>query len=112
MSHPELGKTCREIHWYILQIIHACRPLPAGDALLRSTLRDVWSGTHVQLRNELDYLHERQLVELHEFGAARWSVKLTDHGIAVLNNTAESELVREANDNGIDSIGIGQRCPI
>jgi hypothetical protein len=92
MNKPDLDKARRETNrWLILQTLDCARPLGAGESLLISALSDTVKITQLELRRELDYLHERQLVELSGRNGPQWHAKLTRDGIDVVEYTVDCE---------------------
>lgn len=92
MSKPDMEKARRETNrWLILQCLDCARPLGAGEVLLLTALTDTVQITQLELRRELDYLQDRQLVELSGRGGPQWNAKLTRHGVDVAEYTVEVE---------------------
>lgn len=92
MIKPDLDKAQRETkRWLILQCLDCARPLGAGEALLISALSDTVHITQLELRRELDYLDDRELVELSGRNGAQWHAKLTRHGVDVVEYTVDCE---------------------
>lgn len=86
-------KSHREtLRWLILLTLNAARPLGAGETLLLDTVRQgVPDCTHRDLRNELDYLAERELLHLESRDSPQWRAKLTRHGTDVAEYTVPCE---------------------
>lgn len=92
MNKPDLDKARRETNrWLILQCLDCARPLGAGEALLISALSDTIKITQLELRRELDYLQERELVEISGRNSHQWTAKLTRAGIDVVEYTVDCE---------------------
>jgi hypothetical protein len=92
MTKPDLDKARRETNrWLILQTLECARPLGAGEALLISALSDTVQITQKELRVELDYLRERQLLTLTGTDGPNWHAKLTRDGIDVVQYTVSCE---------------------
>jgi predicted ArsR family transcriptional regulator len=90
MIKPDMDKARRETNrWLILQCLDSARPLGAGEVLLMSALADVTRLTQMELRRELDYLQERELVEITGQQSPQWHAKLTRHGVDVVEYTVE-----------------------
>src|SRR5712664_954403 len=81
----DINKNRRElIRWYVMMAIYAGRPNHVAEPLLLSTIQSVpIQCTAMELRQELDYLEERGLVELERLEGAPWVAKLTRDGIDV-----------------------------
>ncbi|TCS38511.1 hypothetical protein EDC30_102250 [Paucimonas lemoignei] len=92
MIKPDMEKARRETNrWLILQCLNCSRPLGAGEALLLSALADTVEITQKELRCELDYLQERQLVELKGQDSPQWHARLTRTGIDLVEYTIPCE---------------------
>lgn len=83
-------KSQREtLRWLILLALNAARPLGAGETLILDTVRQVIVNCTVRdLRNELDYLMERELIHLDGREGPQWRAKLTRIGVDVVEYTA------------------------
>lgn len=83
-------KSHREtLRWLILLTLNAARPLGAGELLLLDTVRQgIPDCTPHELRNELDYLMERELIRLDGRDGPQWRAKLTRIGVDVTEYTA------------------------
>lgn len=92
MIKPDMDKARRETNrWLILQCLDCSRPIGAGEALLISALQDTVDITQRELRRELDYLEERELVEVKGRGGPQWQAKLTRIGIDLVEYTIDCE---------------------
>lgn len=92
MIKPDLDKARRETNrWLILQCLDCARPLGAGETLLLSALTDTVQITQLEMRRELDYLGERELVELSGRNGPHWHAKLTRHGVDIVEYTVDME---------------------
>lgn len=88
----DMDKARRESNrWLILQCLNCARPIGAGEALLLSALADATTITQVELRRELDYLQERQLVETSGRQSPQWHAKLTRIGVDLVEYTVPCE---------------------
>lgn len=86
-------KSHREtLRWLILLSLNAARPLGAGEALILSAARQaIPDATPRELRAELDYLAERELIHLEGRDSPQWRAKLTRAGIDVAEYTVPCE---------------------
>lgn len=92
MNKPDMDKARRETNrWLILQCLDVARPLGAGEVLLMSALSDTVVITQKELRRELDYLQERELLETMGRDSHQWHAKLTRHGVDVVEYTVPIE---------------------
>lgn len=92
MNKPDMDKARRETNrWLILQCLDVARPLGAGEALLHSALADTTQITAQEMRRELDYLQERELLDISGRGSPMWHAKLSRHGVDVVEYTVECQ---------------------
>ena len=77
-----------DIRWYLLVAANVSRPqgtyLEGMLAIVRAVYAD---ATEHELKRELDYLEERELVKIERDGMDRWFVQLTRHGIDLVEYT-------------------------
>jgi DNA-binding transcriptional ArsR family regulator len=90
---PMILKARREtIRWFLLLTANVSRP--AGiytEAMLPVIQATYTDTTHREIRTELDYLEERELVKIKRDGMDRWFVELTRHGVDLAEYTTECE---------------------
>lgn len=92
MIKPDMEKARRETNrWLILQCLNCSRPIGAGEALLMSALSDTVQITQLELRTELDYLQERELVTITGRDTHQWQAKLTRIGVDLVEYTIPCE---------------------
>lgn len=88
-----LLKARREsIRWFLLVSANVSRP--AGiytEAMLPIIQATYPDATHKEVRVQLDYLEERNLVKISRDGMDRWFVELTRHGIDLVEYTTPVE---------------------
>ena len=90
MNNPDITKARRESNrWSILQCLDSARPLGAGEGLILSALSSLTQMTQLELRRELDYLQDRELVLITGRDGPQWHGKLTRFGIDVVEYTVE-----------------------
>lgn len=90
---PDLEKTRREtLRWVCLQVTHAGEPIGVSEQLLNNTVNGVLPNiTPRELRLALDYLCERELIEISDRQTPNWFIKLTRCGFDVVEYTVECE---------------------
>ena len=90
---PDIQKARREnLRWMILQALNSARPIGASEQVIYSAVQPVIPDvTQLEMRKELDYLDERELVEVTERDGPAWFGKLTRHGIDVVEYTQPCE---------------------
>lgn len=89
MTDIDLQKAVREqARWRILRILDAGRPLPVSENTILLALNDAKLNlTTTELRRELDYLDDRQLVRLFDRDTVVWSAELSHYGVDVVEYT-------------------------
>ncbi len=79
----DIAKIRREdIRWHLLQAINLSRPVGIYTEPLLVIVRSVYpDATHQEVRLNLDYLEEREMVRITKDAMDRWMVDLTRTGI-------------------------------
>lgn len=88
----DLEKSRRETtRWHILQVLDQARPIGANETLVLTVLRDLTSDiTQVELRRELQYLADRQLIDIDK-SQGTWTAKIRRHGVDIVEYTVDVE---------------------
>lgn len=89
----DMEKARREsIRWHILVALNSGRPEPVAEALVLSAIQAIpVQCTALELRREMDYLADRELVALKRLEGAPWLADLTRHGVDVVEYTVECD---------------------
>lgn len=89
----DTAKVRREsMRWNILLILNNARPVGAYEELVLATMQSIYpDATALELRRELDYLADRQLVTLNKEPSGRWLADLSRHGTDVAEYTVECD---------------------
>lgn len=89
----DLTRIRREsIRWYLLVAANVSRPQGIYVEGMLPIIQAVYAdATERELRIELDYLEERDLVKIKRDGMDRWFVELTRHGIDLAEYTTQVE---------------------
>lgn len=89
----DIDRAHREhLRWLILLTLNHARPLGAPESLILTTLQAVpIPVTAHELRRELDYLADRQLIEIKGRDGPQWHAELTRHGVDVAEYTVPVE---------------------
>lgn len=79
----DLVKTRREdLRWHLLSAVNLSRPVGIYTEPLLAIVRAVYpDATHQEVRVNLDYLEEREMVRISKDPLDRWMVDLTRTGI-------------------------------
>ena len=93
MMQIDHAKVRREsLRWLILLTLNNARPMGAQEGPILSVAQSVYpDATPLELRRELDYLEERELVKIHRDPLDRWMVELTRWGVDVVEYTVECD---------------------
>ena len=85
----DMDKARREtIRWHILVAINSGRPYAVAEPLILSAIQSIpVECTARDLRRELDYLEDRDLVDLNRAEGAPWSAELSRYGVDVVEYT-------------------------
>lgn len=94
----DLVKKRREyIRWLIILTLSNARPIGCGEGLVLSVVQSEHAdSTPLEIRRELDYLHERELVKVIKKPDGNWFAKLTRFGVdlAEYNISCEPGIAR------------------
>lgn len=89
----DLAKIRREdMRWHLLQAVNLSRPDGIYTEPLLTIMRSVYpDATHREVRVNLDYLEERELVRIGKDPLDRWMVDLTRTGIEFVEYTIDAQ---------------------
>lgn len=80
------------LRWYLLVSLNNARPLGAFEEMLLSVAQAMYGdATQMEVRRELDYLGDRELIELVKQPDGRWRAELSRDGVDVVEYTVEVE---------------------
>ena len=90
---PNMLKARREaIRWHLLSAIDISRPVGIYTEALLSIIQSVYpDATHQEVRRNLDYLEEREMVKIQKDPMDRWAVDLTRIGIEFGEYTIDAQ---------------------
>lgn len=90
---PDLNRVRREaLRWLILLTLNNARPIGAFEGLILSVAQSEYpDATPLELRRELEYLGERELVRIDKQPSGRWHTDLTRYGVDVAEYTIDCE---------------------
>ena len=78
------------LRWLILLTLNNARPIGAYEGPILSVAQSEYpDATPLELRRELDYLHDRKLVEIARKPDGRWFAELTRYGVDVAEYTVD-----------------------
>lgn len=78
--------------WELLRVMNVAGHLGATETMMFHTLVAMWTNTTREwIRNQLDYLESRKLIDLEKHPLKDWRAKLTRHGWDVTSYVVECE---------------------
>lgn len=85
------AKARREsLRWTIVLTLNHARPVGAHESLILSTIQGVYpDATGLEVRRELDYLHDRLVVEVKKEPNGIWFAELTALGVDIAEYTVD-----------------------
>ena len=88
IDHARLRREA--IRWLILLTLNNARPVGAFESLVLSVAQSEYpDATALELRRELDYLADRQLVTVQRRPEGRWFAALTRFGVDIAEYTLD-----------------------
>lgn len=89
----DLKKRRREhIRWILLLALDNARPVGFAEPRLLEVLRAFYDDvTQLELRRELDYLEDRQLIAIRDRHTGVWWAELLRHGVDIVEFTIPCE---------------------
>lgn len=80
------------MRWILLLTMELSRPAPATLSMLHGVVMGEYpDATDLEVRRELDYLRERDLVEVHTDPIGQVRASLQRHGIDIVQYTVDCE---------------------
>lgn len=80
------------LRWLILLTLNNARPMGIYEGPVLSVAQSVYpDATPLEMRRELDYLHDRELVKVRKEPSGIWHAELTRHGVDVAEYTVDCE---------------------
>jgi hypothetical protein len=77
-----------ELRWLILQALNAAQPVGAAETIVKNAVESViLDVTVLEIRNQLDYLAERDLVTVSRRDTPVWFAKINRHGMDIVEYT-------------------------
>ena len=78
------------MRWVILLGLYNGRPIGLWEEVMLSIVRGIYPDcTRLEMRREVDYLHDRKLVELKKHPDNRWFGELNNHGVDYVEYTID-----------------------
>jgi hypothetical protein len=89
----DMTKIRREsMRWRLLDTLNKARPHTSSAHWLLEVMRGVYAdATALEIQRELDYLHDRDLVELVKQPSGMWFADLSRYGVDIAEYTIDCE---------------------
>ncbi len=93
MLSVDQDKVRREsLRWNILCMLNKARPYTTNEVRIVDTMRVLYPDvTPLEVRRELDYLADRNLLELNKTPSGTWFADLTRYGVDIAEYTIDCE---------------------
>lgn len=87
------NKVRREtMRWNILLVLNNARPVGAYEELVLATMQGMFpDASALEVRRELDYLGDRELVDVRKEPSGRWFAELARYGVDVVEYTVDCD---------------------
>lgn len=88
-----LEKARREgLRWNVINTLNRARPYATTEVFLLDVMRSIYADiTALELRRELEYLSDRDLVVLTKEPCGRWHADLSRYGVDIAEYTIDCE---------------------
>ncbi len=78
------------MRWHLVNTLHKARPYTTSEVFLLDVIRGIYpDATALELRQQLDYLADRKMVELNKQPSGMWFADLTSLGVDIAEYTVE-----------------------
>ncbi len=80
------------LRWYLVLALYNARPEELCEEIIQGTMRAIYpDATSIEVRQQLEYLADRELVRLRKEPSGRWWGDLTRHGTDLAEYTSDCE---------------------
>lgn len=88
-----MEKARREgMRWNVINALNKARPYTTSEAFLLDIMRGIYPDTTaLELRQQLDYLHDRKLVDVTKQPSGLWFADLTRLGVDIAEYTIDCQ---------------------
>lgn len=93
LTQLNIDKARREaLRWHLLTIANVARPQSINVAAMLPIIATVYpDASALELRRQLDYLEERDLVKIAKDPLDNWTVELTRWGVDIVEYTVDCD---------------------
>ncbi len=79
-----------ELRWLILRALYAARPVGTSENIIKNAIEPIILDiTTIEIRQELNYLAERDLITIFNKDTPVWAAKINNHGIDIVEYTVD-----------------------
>lgn len=90
IDHAKIRR--ESMRWYLILTLYNAQPIGCYEEILLSTLGAICLDvTALEIRREISYLEQRELVEVKREPSGRWFAQLTRYGIDIAEYTIDCE---------------------
>ena len=88
---PDIARVRREaLRWLVILTLNNARPLGCAEGPILSVAQTQYpDASPIELRREIDYLADRELVNVSKAPHGPWHAELTRHGVDVAEYTVD-----------------------
>ena len=80
------------MRWNLLNTLNKARPYTSNEQFLLEVMRAIYpDATALEIRRELDYLGDRDLVDLNKMPSGAWFADLTRYGVDIAEYTIDCD---------------------
>lgn len=92
-TSPDLSKIRREgLRWNLINTLNLNRPFTTAETWLLDVMRASYPDVSgLEVRKELDYLMDRELITITKQPSGMWFADLTRHGVDIAEYTIDCE---------------------
>ena len=78
------------MRWHLINTLNKARPYTSSEVFLLDVMRGIYpDATALELRQQLEYLSDRRLIDLTKQPAGMWFADLTSLGVDIAEYTVE-----------------------
>ena len=80
------------MRWQIISMLHKARPYTSSETFVRQVLDGIYPGvTALEVRQQLDYLLDRKMLQLNKQPYGEWFADLTRLGVDIAEYTIDCQ---------------------
>lgn len=80
------------MRWHILKMLHMSAPYTASEVAVCDTMRSIYpDATALEVRKQLDYLADRELIDLVKQPSGTWFADIARFGTDIVEYTVDCE---------------------